>query len=200
WVASIFTFIYSFYFVFRTFTGKYKPDQLPLKPHEAPIGMLISPMILASLVIIVFFIPNFIGDTFVKPAVLAIQPFLYNSPGDIDIQVAAWHGKITTELYMTIGIVLVGFLLFVALPKWQKLYNVFPRALTLNNAYDKFMLGLDTGLNRVSRLYMTGSMRHYLLYMFSAIVIIVIGTLITKDAFTISFEDAAPIHLYGVIS
>ena len=199
WVASVFTFIYSFYFVFRTFTGKYKPEQLPLKPHEAPIGMLISPMILATFVVTIFFIPNLIGDTFVKPAVYAIQPFLYNAPGDIDIDVAAWHGGLPPELLMTIGIVVVGTLLFVALPKWQGLYNVFPQALTLNNAYDKMMLGLDTGLNRMSRLYMTGSMRHYLLYMFSAIAVIVIGTLFVKDAFTFSFEGTAPIHLYGVI-
>lgn len=198
WIASIFTFIYSFYFVFRTFSGKYKPEQLPHKPHEAPIGMLISPLILATLVVTIFFIPNIIGDTFVKPAVSAIQPFLYNSPGDIDIHVAAWHG-LTPELLMTIGIVLVGVLLFVVLPKWQGLYNFFPRALTLNNFYDKIMLGLDVGLNRVSRLYMTGYMRHYLLYMFSAIVVIVIGTLIVKDAFIFTFEGAAPIHPYGVI-
>ena len=199
WIASIFTFIYSFYFVFRTFSGKYKPDQLPKKPHEAPIGMLISPLILASLVVIIFFIPNLIGDTFVKPAVQAIQPFLYNAPGDVDIHVAAWHGHITPELLMTIGIVLVGVLMFAALPKWQGIYNFFPRALTLNNLYDKTMLGLDVGLNRVSRLYMTGSMRHYLLYMFSAIVVIVIGTLFVKDAFTFTFEGAAPIEPYGII-
>ena len=199
WIASIFTFIYSFYFVFRTFSGKYKPEQLPKKPHEAPIGMLISPLILASLVVIIFFIPNLIGDTFVKPAVQAIQPFLYNAPSEVGVDVAAWHGHITPELLMTIGIVLVGVLLFVALPKWQGLYNVFPRALTLNNLYDKTMLGLDVGLNRVSRLYMTGSMRHYLLYMFSAIVVIVIGTLIVKDAFVFTFEGAAPIRPYGVI-
>lgn len=72
WIASIFTFIYSFYFVFRTFNGNYKPEQLPHKPHEAPIGMLISPILLAALVVTIFFIPNFIGNTFVKPAVQAI--------------------------------------------------------------------------------------------------------------------------------
>jgi len=122
WIASIFTFIYSFYFVFRTFTGKYKPELYTHKPHEAPIGMLISPMILASLVVIIFFIPNIIGDTFVKPAVQAIQPFLYDLPEDINIHVAAWHGGLTPELIMTIGIVIIGVLLFVGLPKWQGIY------------------------------------------------------------------------------
>lgn len=198
WIASIFTFIYSFYFVFRTFNGNYKPDQLPHKPHEAPIGMLVSPMLLAGLVVFIFFIPNFIGDTFVKPAVLAIQPFLYETPQDIDIQVAAWHG-VNPELLMTIGIIIIGVLLFVSLPKWQGMYQRFPKAFTLNNAYDKIMQGLDVGLNRLSRLYMTGSMRHYLLYMFSGIAIIVIGSLFVKNAFSLSFQGTAPIRPYEII-
>ncbi|WP_274794220.1 Na+/H+ antiporter subunit A [Lysinibacillus irui] len=198
WIASIFTFIYSFYFVFKTFNGNYKPEQLPHKPHEAPIGMLISPILLAALVVTIFFIPNFIGNTFVKPAVQAIQPFLYDTPQAIDIHVEAWHG-INPELLMTIGIVIIGVLLFVALPKWQGMYQRFPQAFTLNNAYDKMMQGLDTGLNRLSRLYMTGSMRHYLLYMFSGIAIIVIGSLFVKDAFSISFEETSPIKLYEII-
>ncbi|MGG2072600.1 Na+/H+ antiporter subunit A [Lysinibacillus irui] len=198
WIASIFTFIYSFYFVFKTFNGNYKPEQLPHKPHEAPIGMLISPILLAALVVTIFFIPNFIGNTFVKPAVQAIQPFLYDTPQAIDIHVEAWHG-INPELLMTIGIVIIGVLLFVALPKWQGMYQRFPQAFTLNNAYDKIMQGLDTGLNRLSRLYMTGSMRHYLLYMFSGIAIIVIGSLFVKDAFSISFEETSPIKPYEII-
>lgn len=119
WIASVFTFIYSFYFVFRTFTGKIKLEALPKKPHEAPVGMLISPVILASLVIAIFFIPNVIADTFVKPAVVAIQPFLYTNPEQVDIHVSAWHG-FTPELFMTLGIIVVGLVLFMILAKWQK--------------------------------------------------------------------------------
>ncbi|PMY00753.1 Na+/H+ antiporter subunit A, partial [Pseudomonas sp. MPR-R5A] len=39
WIASVFTFIYSMILVFKTFTGKYQPEKLEKKPHEAPIGM-----------------------------------------------------------------------------------------------------------------------------------------------------------------
>ncbi|WP_332648975.1 Na+/H+ antiporter subunit A [Lysinibacillus sp. 54212] len=199
WIASVFTFVYSLYFVFKTFTGKLKLEALPKKPHEAPIGMLVSPMLLATFVIVIFFIPNVIGDTFVKPAVAAIQPFLYSSPEQVNIQVAAWHGKITTELWMTIGIVLVGVLLFLTLAKWQKVYNVIPAKLSLNTVYD-FMMDsvLDVGMKRFSNLYMTGSIRSYLTYMFAAIVSIVIGTLFIKDAFQLSFVNSTPIKLYEI--
>lgn len=199
WIASVFTFVYSFYFVFKTFTGKLKTDQLPTKPHEAPIGMLISPVILAVLVITIFFIPNVITDTFVKPAVAAIQPFLYSSPAEVDIHVSAWHG-LNTELFMTIGIFVLGLFLFFTLSKWQKVYNVFPKKLTLNGLYDFVMnVLLDSWMSSLSKTYMTGSIRRYLGYMFGAISIIVIGTLFIKNAFMVSFEGSSPISLYQVI-
>ncbi|SOC12617.1 multisubunit sodium/proton antiporter MrpA subunit [Ureibacillus xyleni] len=200
WVASVFTFIYSFYFVFRTFTGKIKLEELPKKPHEAPMGMLISPVILASLVVAIFFIPNLIADTFVKPAVVAIQPFLYTNPEQVDIHVAAWHGGITPELLMTIGIIILGAILFMTLAKWQKVYEAFPAKLTLNNLYDFIVYEFsDKWMNRFSKLYMTGSIRGYLTYMFTGIAIIVIGTLFIKDGFKVSFIGASPIRLSQVL-
>ncbi|WP_205417766.1 hypothetical protein, partial [Escherichia coli] len=33
WIASVFTFLYSMIFVFKTFTGKYQPEKLEKKPH-----------------------------------------------------------------------------------------------------------------------------------------------------------------------
>lgn len=199
WIASIFTFVYSFYFVFKTFTGTVKSDQLPHKPHEAPIGMLISPAILAVLVIVIFFIPNLITDTFVKPAVTVIQPFLYNNPEEVDIHVAAWHG-VNTEFLMTIGIFVIGLLLYFTLAKWQKFYNVFPAKFSLNRLYD-FVINVlfDSWMDSLSKSYMTGSNRRYLGYMFSAFAMLVIGTLFIKDAFVVSFESASPIHVYQII-
>ena len=47
WLGSVCTFVYSFILLLRTFTGKLKLDQLPKKPHEAPVGMLISPVVSA---------------------------------------------------------------------------------------------------------------------------------------------------------
>lgn len=198
WIASVFTFVYSMYFVFKTFTGNLQAEKLPKKPHEAPIGMLVSPIILATLVIAIFFIPNIVGNLFVKPAVAAIQPFLYSSPEEVGIVVQAWHG-FEPEFKMTLGIVAAGLLLFILLPKWQKAYRIIPGWLSLNRLYD-FMMDsvLDTMMERFSNLYMTGSIRKYLTYMFAAIVSIVIGTLFIKDAFALSFEDVSPIAIYDV--
>lgn len=197
-IASIFTFVYSFYFVFKTFTGKLQKEALPKKPHEAPIGMLISPIILATLVLVIFFIPNVVGNTLIKPAVTAIQPFLYNAPSDVDVSIKAWHG-FNTELLMTLGIIALGAILFATLPKWQKAYNIWPKKLSLNNLYN-FMMDdvFDRGAAKFSTLYMTDSIRQYLTYMFAAITVLVIGTLFYKDGFKLSLEGTAPIAVYEI--
>lgn len=198
WLGSVFTFIYSFYFVFHTFAGQHQPEELPKPAHEAPIGMLVSPVFLALLVVVIFFIPNAIGDWLVKPAVLAMQPFLYTSPDDINIHVEAWHG-FKPEFFMTLGIFGVGFLMFWTLRKWQKSYDRFPDSLSLNALYDQILYLSDTGANRFSSTYMTGFIRSYLVYMFSFVVFIVLGTLFLTDAFSIDVTNLAPVGLYELV-
>lgn len=198
WLGSVFTFIYSFYFVFHTFAGKHQPEQLPKPAHEAPIGMLISPVFLAILVIVIFFIPNHVGNWLVKPAVMAVQPFLYSSPAEVDVQVSAWHG-FNTELFMTLGIFAVGGLMFWTLRKWQKSYDRFPDSVSLNALYDNLLYLSDGGANRFSMLYMTGFIRSYLVYMFSFVIFILLGTLYLTDAFVLDLTNVAPIGFYEIV-
>ncbi|QKX51503.1 Na+/H+ antiporter subunit A [Planococcus glaciei] len=198
WIGSVFTFVYSFYFVFHTFAGKHKPEELPKQAHEAPIGMLVSPAILAVSVIAIFFIPNVVGDWLVKPAVLAIQPFMYSNPAEIDIHVSAWHGA-NTEFFMTLGIFAIGALLFWSFRKWKQAYDAFPDSVSLNRLYDSFMYLSDGGANRFSAVYMTGFIRSYLVYMFGFLVLIVLSTLVITDAFVLDLNNTAPIGIYEII-
>lgn len=200
WIASVFTFIYSCYFVFRTFTGKQQFDQLPNKPHEAPAGMLVSPVFLATLVVGIFFIPNLIGKWLVKPAVIAIQPLLYTHPSDVDIHVSAWHGFESVELWMTVAVVVVGLLLYITLSKWQKVYELQPQAMSLNALYDFTMLVGEKGMNRLSRSYMTGIMRTYLLAIFAFISVITLTALFMKDAFVVDVNSFAKLSVYAILN
>ncbi|TQR18364.1 Na+/H+ antiporter subunit A [Psychrobacillus vulpis] len=199
WIASVFTFVYSLYFVFHTFRGKHKPEQLPKAAHEAPVGMLLSPGILASLVVIIFFVPNFFGNTFIKPAVAAIQPLAYQVPADVGFTIKAWHGFDSLAMYMTLGVFLVGYLLFKTIPKWSPIYKTFPTKLSLNGMYDGLMRLGDSGANRFSSIYMTGSIRSYFVYMFTAIIVLLGGTMWIKDAFVISYENLAPIRFFEIL-
>lgn len=198
WIASVFTFVYSFYFVFTTFTGKRKNEPLPVEPKEAPAGMLAAPVILAAMVIVIFFIPNIVGDALVKPAVIAMQAGLFSHPSDVPVHVSAWHGW-TPELMMTIGIIVLGAILFVTMKKWQPLYNLQPKFLSLNAMYDGLMALAERGMNRLSRLYMTGILRTYLIYIFASIVVITLTTLFIKDAFAVDPDSFTPLNIYGVL-
>lgn len=200
WIASVFTFTYSLYFVLKTFLGKGQVDQLPNKPHEAPFGMLLAPAILAALVIVIFFIPNLVGKWLIKPAVAAVQPTLYGSPADIAVHVKAWHGFDSVALWLTVGVIAVGTLLYLTIPKWQPLYRVQPSWLSLNNGYDGLMRLGERGMNRLSRSYMNGILRTYLLYMFAFLSVTVIAVLFIKDAFVIDMTSFAAITLYGVLN
>lgn len=200
WIASVFTFVYSFYFVFKTFAGQRKGESLPKMPHEAPIGMLVSPVILAALVVGIFFIPNLIGKWLVKPAVMAVQPELYNHPSEVAVHVAAWHGFASPELWMTVAIVGVGTILYVTMARWKKLYDIQPQYLSLNALYDSAMLFSEGGMNRLSRFYMTGLIRTYLLYMFAFIIAITTAALFIKKAFVVDMDSFSPISVYGILT
>lgn len=76
WIASIFTFAYSMIMVFHTFFGKYQPEKLDKKPHEAPLGLLLPPILLALLAVITGLFPNILSKTLIVPGMNAIHPQL----------------------------------------------------------------------------------------------------------------------------
>ncbi|QGQ47833.1 Na+/H+ antiporter subunit A [Metabacillus sediminilitoris] len=198
WVGSIFTFIYSMVLVFKTFTGKYQPEKLEKKPHEAPIGMLISPIILASLVIVFFFFPNLLAYTIIEPAMASIIPAVLGDGEHFHVHISPWHG-FTLELYMTIGVVALGILGYFTLRKWSGIYRFIPERLTINKGYDAALYSLDKSSFHLTRFYMTGSIRNYLLYIFTFFIVILGTSLAVKGGFSFSLEGNASVGIYEVI-
>jgi multicomponent Na+:H+ antiporter subunit A len=198
WVASIFTFLYSMVLIFKTFTGKVQLDKLDKKPHEAPVGMLIPPVILASLVVIFGFFPNILSYSVIEPAMTSILPFLLSENEKFDVHISFWHG-FTIELFMTLGVIVLGTIMFLTLQKWAKIYDFLPKKLTLNNIYDHGLITLERSALSINRFYMTGFIRDYLAIIF-AFFIFVLGTTITfKNAFALDLSNVAPIGLYETV-
>jgi len=198
WVGSIFTFVYSMILVFKTFTGKYQPEKLEKKPHEAPVGMLISPVILASLVVIFGFAPNLLESTLIEPTMASIAPSLLTEGKEYQVHIKFWHG-FTPELFMTLGVITFGILLFMTLQKWSKIYTRFPSSLTLNNGYNYGIKGMEKGSTRIMKTFMTGFIRDYLLIIFTFIGILILVTLFSQNAFAIDLKDTASIGVYEAI-
>lgn len=199
WIASVLTFVYSMLFVFRTFRGKYKPEQLKTKPHEAPLGLLLPPALLGMLVIIFGLFPDLVSYSLIEPALEAVLPNLL-APGDhFHVHITFWHG-FTTELYMTIGVVLFGALLYAGLRYWQRIYDAFPKKLTLNRLYDALTAGTERLSFAITERYMTGSVRQYLMYIFAFLIGAVSYALIRSGSWkAISDASYAPVSVYEAV-
>lgn len=198
WIASIFTFVYSMILVFKTFTGKYQPEKLEKKPHEAPVGMLISPVILASLVVIFGLFPNILESSIIEPTMASVAPSLLDAGEQFHVHITFWHG-FTPELFMTIGVIAVGILLFLTLHKWTKIYHLFPESITLNNAYNNGLAGMEKGSNGIMKFMMTGFIRDYLLVIFAFISTAILITLFTQGGFKVDTSNMADIGIYEAI-
>ncbi|RSD27545.1 Na+/H+ antiporter subunit A [Mesobacillus subterraneus] len=198
WTASVFTFLYSMIYVFKTFTGKYQPEKLDKKPHEAPVGMLIPPVILASLAVIIGIYPDVISGRLISPALRSILPALLDDSKAYEVHIYHWHG-FTPELFMTIGVIAVGILLYKTLTKWTGVYRAFPEKLALNRFYDSGLEKLELGSLNITRGYMTGFIRTYLVYIFTFFVLALGVTLFYRNAFALDFSDVAPIRFFEVV-
>jgi multicomponent Na+:H+ antiporter subunit A len=198
WSASVFTFLYSMIYVFKTFTGKYQPEKLEKKPHEAPIGMLVSPVILASLVIIFGIFPNVLSHNIISPAMGSILPSLLADGESFDVHISHWHG-FSPELFMTLGVIVLGLLLFKTLSKWTGIYQIFPERLSLNHLYDRGLEMIEVASRNITKTYMNGFIRTYLVYIFSFLIFILTTTMIYKDAFKLDFNNVAPIRFFEVV-
>lgn len=191
-LGSIFTFIYSMYLFFGTFRGEYKEKELPTKPHEAPFGMLVSPIILVSGVILIGLFPNFVNEPFLSHAAEAIAGV------EIHKHIVFWHGFIP-PLFMSLAVVLIGSLLYVTRDKWTKVYDALPGKFSLNHIYDGMVKRLETYSTRINDSYMNGSISRYMRFILIAILIASFTIMIMTNGFTFSTEDIAQITLSEII-
>ncbi|WP_062105410.1 Na+/H+ antiporter subunit A [Bacillus niameyensis] len=196
WIASIFTFIYCLVLLLKTFLGSFHPERLPKNQvHEAPIGMLIPPIILASLVVLIFFFPNILAKYILNPALISVIP-IWNLDS-FTYEIKPWHGW-NTELLMTIGVVFFGLLLVLSIKKWNLFFRFFPERFSLNNLYNTGIDKMEQSSVSFTNRYMTGSIRHYLIYIFVFIVVVLSGFLIYFDAVAFDFSNDADITIYDV--
>ncbi|GAB3795208.1 Na+/H+ antiporter subunit A [Virgibacillus kimchii] len=191
-IASIFTFLYCAIFLFKTFTGKFKPENYDVNVHEAPWGMLISPAILGALVIIFGLFPNILSYNIIHPVITSILP---NITEPIDIELTLWHG-FNTELFMTMVVVAIGTLLYMSMKKWSQSAFYLNERDPFNNLYDYGNNGLIKGSQAITRIQMTGLLRDYFVYMYVFIILLVGYTMFRDNIFAIDTANASEISPY----
>lgn len=193
WIASVFTFVYCCIIVFKTFFGEFKGYDIQDDQKEPPFGMLVPPSILGLLIIGIFFFPNIVGRNIIYPAMASIFPEFPLEAGDFTI--SQWHG-FNTEVKMTIGIIILGTILYLTLRYWSNVYRLFPAQYSLDALYNHSLTGLEKGSSKFTKWYMTGSLRDYLIYIFGFFFLSIGGVMILTKSFTFTLENDSSMTVY----
>ncbi|WP_223154978.1 Na+/H+ antiporter subunit A [Alkalibacillus aidingensis] len=191
-VGSIFTFVYSMYLFFGTFRGKYREEELPQKPHEAPKMMLLPPFLLVLGVILIGLIPEVFNQSLITHAADAVFG------EEINKSIYFWHGLVPA-FYMSLAVVVLGVALYLTKHKWEGVYSILPGKLSFNRIYDWLVEKIESTSNRITTSYMTGSLRLYMVLLLTAIFVITSGVLVQTGGINLEVTDVAPITVTEVI-
>jgi multicomponent Na+:H+ antiporter subunit A len=199
WIGSVFTFVYSMIIVFRTFAGRYQPENLKTKPHEASLGLLLPPMLLGSLAIVFGLFPNLLSYSIIEPAIASISPGLLAADEAFRVHISFWHG-FTTELFMTVGIVAAGTMLYKLHGRVKAIHVPLAMKPSLNGMYDWGMGAIGPAARRITNRYMTGSIRHYVSYIFVFLIVSLSVALFTTEGIRFGMSEYAPITFYELMA
>ena len=189
-IASTFTFIYSLSILLKVFFSGELTTETPKVPHEAPFGLLAPAVFLASIVVVIGIFPNLISQAILEPAVLAVYGAHYYG-ATYGVNIYHWHG-IGPGLWIKVGIIVAGLLLYFNLDRLKAAIEGVPRAIyaiSSNRFYDWALPATLSGALKVTNAHMTGRLRDYNLIIMLYVVLVVGGTIFFRDAFRISTEN-----------
>lgn len=192
-VGSIFTFIYSVLLFRGIFFGKRTHDT-PKEPHEGPVLMLISPLILTALVIIIGLFPNFLSQTIIDPAATA----MLNTTETLNTHIEHWHGFDSPALWATISIVVLGLIMYIFRDKWMFIYKLQSETFTLNHLYNQGLIYSSIGGRKLTESYMTGYVRTYIIYTLTAFIALSVITFF-NTGLRFDFSDVSPVGLNDIL-
>jgi multicomponent K+:H+ antiporter subunit A len=153
-------------FVWDTFLGQRRDSSI--QPHEAPWGMLVVPLIPATLSILLGLLPEpeWLASFLAKAAGAAYG-------GEVKVSLALWAG-LSVPLLLSIVAVACGLLIFTFRTQVRAIQARIAPNLTINTLYTYTLNAVDASGNLVIRLQ-GGKLRTYLTVMlFSLIVLVVI--------------------------
>ncbi|SFJ18589.1 multicomponent Na+:H+ antiporter subunit A [Halobacillus dabanensis] len=191
--GSIFTFVYSMYFFFGTFRGKSHLEELPKKPHEAPIGMLVSPIILVAGVIIIGLFPSLVNEPFIAHAAESVKGAVLEKK-----DIYFWHGFIPPFI-MSLAVVVFGSILAISRNVWTPVYRFVPGRLSMNKFYDGTVDRVERYSATITKGYMNGSIGRYVRLILAAIVVISFAFMAITGGFTIDTSNIAEITIPEIL-
>jgi len=170
-IGSLFTFIYSVKMIQDVFFGE-KRD-LPKEAHEAPLMLLLSPLVLVTIVVITGFIPNIL-----TPTIESASHAILNKPIE-PIHIAHWHG-FNPALLTTLVIILLGSAMVYFYSKWKHIYQLQPEHATFNHLYQAVLKKVEKSTYYVNHKIIKSGSRFHIILIFCTLIILTAVTFILQ--------------------
>ncbi|MEE1107467.1 MAG: Na+/H+ antiporter subunit A [Macrococcus canis] len=190
-VGSLFTFIYSLKLIKDVFLPNKIENKSEKKPHEAPILFLLSPIILISVMLVISVLP----DMF-RPLLQSATSAIVSDSVTLK-HIHHFHG-VNTPLLITLAIIIIGSVLLFFISKWQKIYQLWPEHVKLNNLYNIVLDQSQKLSYEVNRRLVYHSIRFSIVSIFSTLLLMSVYVFLKTDL-SIYFESIANIRLYELI-
>ena len=152
-------------FVWDTFLGQQRDKTI--KPHEAPWGMLIPPLIPAFLSILLGLLPE--PERF---AAFVANAAAAAYGGEVKVSLTLWAG-LTIPLLLSIVAVTCGILIFMFRSRVREIQNRIAPNLTINNLYTGILKTIDSGAYLVIQLQ-SGQLRFYITVMLISLIALIL--------------------------
>lgn len=189
-LASILSFGYSILFFVKIFFGPETTDT-PKHFHEAPLGMLLPPALLAGLCAVIGLYPHAVQDSVLKPA---LQYALHGLPVDF-FEIHLWHG-FTTPLIMSIITVSVGLGLFLNSKRVRALQEKLPDNF-INILYDKWLEYQEKLAKGLTNAIQSGYLKNYVMLSTSFMAVMIFVIFFIEDGFNLIWKfNARPIAAF----
>ncbi|MFQ5848550.1 MAG: hydrogen gas-evolving membrane-bound hydrogenase subunit E [Candidatus Methylomirabilales bacterium] len=188
--GSAFTFAYSLRLVYGAFFGR--PGHSPRHPHEAPLGMRLSPLILVLFNPFFGLWPGPTGHFLLGPMAAGVLRH------GAEVHLALWHG-LGFPLVMSGVTIAAGLLLFPAgarIERWQG--EAFSR-LSLDTIYDGSLRLFSRSARDVSSWLQFGILRWYLVWILSFLSFAIVYTFIVDRIRIIPVEARSVLSYEGIL-
>jgi multicomponent Na+:H+ antiporter subunit A len=162
-IGSVLTFTYSMKIFFGVFYGE-ESHELPKHPHDPPVGLLISPTILAAASVIVGIIPFVAGDLVQTAASGILHQF-------VDFHPTLWHG-FTPALWMSVITVLFGIALYSRKRMLEAVQSKPAFGLTVNAIYDWIYPNSMLGAEKLIGIFQSRKVRFYFMYIIGMTIVL----------------------------
>ncbi len=156
--------------------------ETPKKPHEAPISMLLGPIVLSICGLIIGLFPDSLAKPLLSAAVSAVRA------EQTTIKLALWHG-INPILILSLVTILGGVILYLVRERIKKILGHIPINLSSDYVYNLSLTGLNKLARAQTKVIQSGYLSYYVMIVIITVIGLVGGTFFYKSSNPFNFTS-----------